>query len=249
MAERKARPRSRFVAYYEMVEVLQQPGCPVCTRQGIASKRALGALLYEQATDPLTRRRLLGSRGLCNWHAWMLPEIRDSALGTALVYKHLLQDVLKTFPGLSEPQTPSRWQRFVDQLSRRREKAAGPEGHRGQRADCPVCRLCRRAERNDIRTILTFWAEPELAQAFGRSAGLCLPHLLACTQICRGHANLPSVLADHVRRFRELTEELEEFIRKRDYRFQREPYGPERDSWKRVLEVFVGQAGVFGPER
>jgi len=249
MPERQPRSRSRFVAYYEMVEVLQQPGCPVCTRQDIASKRALGALLYEQVTDPLTRRHLLGSRGLCNWHAWMLPEIRDSALGTALVYKHLLQDVLRTFPGLSEHQTLSRWQRLVDQVSRRRGKAAGPEGHRGQRADCPVCRLCRRAERNDVRTILTFWAEPEFAQAFGQSAGLCLPHLLASAQICRGHANLPSVLADHVRRCQELIEELEEFIRKRDYRFQREPYGPERDSWRRVLEVFVGQTGVFGPER
>jgi len=249
MSERQTRSRSRFVAYYEMVEVLQKPGCPVCTRQDIASRRALGALLYEQVTDPLTRRHLLGSRGLCNWHAWMLPEIRDSALGTALVYKHLLQDALKTFPGLSARPSPSRWRRLVDQVSRRRRIPAAPEGHRGQKIDCPLCRLCRRAERNDVRTILAFWAEPEFAAAFGRSTGLCLPHLLACGQICRGHANLPSVLADHGRRFGELAGELEEFIRKRDYRFQREPYGPERDSWQRVLEVFVGQAGVFGPER
>ncbi len=249
MSEGQVQSRSRFVAYHEMLEVLRRPGCPLCTRQDIASRRALGALLYEQVTDPLTRRHLLGSRGLCNWHAWMLPEIRDSALGTALVYKHLLQDVLKTFPDLSEQRAPSRWQRLVDQMTRRQRKVEGPEGHRGQKVNCPVCRLCRRAERNDARTILTFWAEPEFAQAFKQSTGLCLPHLLGCAEICRGHANLPSVLADHVRRFQELTGELEEFIRKRDYRFQREAYGPERDSWKRVLEVFVGQAGVFGPER
>jgi hypothetical protein len=249
MSERQGRPRSRFVAYFELLEVLQQPGCPVCTRQEIASKRALGALLYEQVTDPLTRRHLLGSRGLCNWHAWMLPEIPDSALGTALVYKHLLQDLLQAFPGLLEHRSPSRWRRLVDQVSRRRKRVAEPARRRGQTADCPVCRLCRRAERNDVRTIVTFWAEPEFAQAFKQSSGLCLPHLLACAQICRGHASLPSVLADHARRFQELTGELEEFIRKRDYRFQREAYGPERDSWRRVLEVFVGRAGVFGPER
>jgi hypothetical protein len=249
MPEGQTRSRTGFVAYYEILNLLQRPGCPLCTRQGIASKRALGSLLYEQVTDPQTRRHLLGSRGLCNWHAWMLPEIRDSALGTALVYKHLLQDVLKTFPGLAGRRPPSRWQRLVDQMTRRQRKAAGPEGHRGQTAYCPVCRLCRRTERNDARTILTFWAEPEFAQAFNQSTGLCLPHLLGCAEICLGHANLPSVLADHARRFRDLIGELEEFIRKRDYRFLREAYGPERDSWKRVLEAFVGQPGVFGPER
>jgi hypothetical protein len=249
MTERQARSRSRFVAYYEILEILPQPGCPICTRQTIASKRALGTLLYEQVTDPLTRRHLLGSRGLCNWHAWMLPEVCDSALGTALVYKHLLLDVLKTLPVLfSESQTPSRWQRLVDQVTRRQRN---PErrGRRGQTAGCPVCRLCRRAERNDLRTILAFWADPEFAQAFGQSTGLCLPHLLACSRLCRGHTNLPPLLAEHERKFQALAAELEEFIRKCDYRFQREAFGAERDSWRRVLELFVGQAGVFGPER
>jgi hypothetical protein len=249
MRERQARSRSRFVIYYEILEILQQPGCPVCTRQAIASKRALGALLYEQVTDPLTRRHLLGSRGLCNWHAWMLPEVQDSALGTALVYKHLLLDVLKTIPVLfSERQTPSRWQRLVDQVTRR-QRNPEPRGRRGQMAVCPVCRLCRRAERNDIRTILASWAELEFAEAFARSTGLCLPHLLACSRLCRGHVNLPPLLADHERRLQVLATELEEFIRKCDYRYQREAFGAERDSWQRVLEVFVGQAGIFGPER
>jgi hypothetical protein len=249
MSWRQARSRSRFVVYYELLEILQQPGCPICARQAIASKRALGALLYEQVNDPLTRRHLLGSRGLCNWHAWMLPEVRDSALGTALVYKHLLLDVLTAFSVLlSEVQTPSRWQRLVDQVTRR-QRNPEPRGRRGQKADCPVCRLCRRAERNDIRTILAFWAEPEFSQAFGKSTGLCLPHLVACSRAWQGHVNLPALLADHERRFQNLRTELEEFIRKCDYRFQREALGTERDSWRRVLEVFVGKAGVFGPER
>jgi hypothetical protein len=249
MRDGQARSRQRFVGYYEILEILQQPGCPICARQATASKRALGALLYEQVTDPLTRRHLLGSRGLCNWHAWMVPEVRDSALGTALVYKHLLLDVLKTFPVLfSEVQTPSRWQRLVDQMTRR-QRSPAPRARRGQTTDCPICRLCRRAERNDIRTILASWTDPEFARAFAQSSGLCLPHLVACSRSSRDHVNLPALLADHERRFQDLAAELEEFIRKCDYRYQREAYGTEGDSWRRVLEVFVGQSGVFGPER
>ena len=46
-----------------------------------------------------------------------------------------------------------------------------------------------------------------------------------------------------------LAAELEEFARKNDYRFATEAVGEEGSSWRRVLDVFVGRPGVFGPER
>jgi hypothetical protein len=37
-----------------------------------------------------------------------------------------------------------------------------------------------------------------------------------------------------------LSAELNEFIRKKDHRFQHESYGPEGDSWLRAIEAVVG---------
>jgi hypothetical protein len=38
-----------------------------------------------------------------------------------------------------------------------------------------------------------------------------------------------------------LNDELEEFLRKNDYRFQKEPFGAERDSWQRAISALSGQ--------
>jgi hypothetical protein len=42
---------------------------------------------------------------------------------------------------------------------------------------------------------------------------------------------------------------LGEFARKFDYRYADEAKGRESSSWHRALEIFVGRAAVFGPER
>ncbi|HEX7513113.1 MAG TPA: hypothetical protein VF464_07045, partial [Candidatus Methylomirabilis sp.] len=98
-------------------------------------------------------------------------------------------------------------------------------------------------------TILHFIGEAEFAAGFGRSAGLCLAHLCEVVAIGRVHPNLPALLAAHEARWTALAAELEEFARKNDYRFATEAVGEEGSSWRRVLDVFVGRPGVFGPER
>ncbi|MCX5734518.1 MAG: DUF6062 family protein, partial [candidate division NC10 bacterium] len=85
---------SKFVMYYELLEAFGKPGCPVCTNLERGSLKALNDMLYEQVTDPESRRRLVESRGYCNWHAWMLPRVQNSPLGAALIYRHLLAEAL-----------------------------------------------------------------------------------------------------------------------------------------------------------
>ena len=61
--------------------------------------------------------------------------------------------------------------------------------------------------------------------------------------------SVPALLAAHEAGWTALAAELEEFARKNDYRFAAEAVGEEGSSWRRVLDVFVGRPGVFGPER
>ena len=73
------------------------------------------------------------------------------------------------------------------------------------------------------------------------SDGLCLPHFRdVLAQPAPGPAPALLVAAQGAIWSR-LDGELEEFLRKSDYRFQKEPFGAERDSWQRAVSAVSGQ--------
>ncbi len=250
MILRSAGPSSKFITYFQLLDAFKEAGCPVCSLVERGALRALDGLMYEQVNDPFTRDRLLESQGFCNWHAWMLPSVRNSALGVALIYRHLLGETLGRLQATMRGSHPrGRWERL-------RERLAGPRGERPpilswrtKRPRCYLCMFARQSERDHLRTILEFVGEPEFAEGFARSAGMCLPHLTAATEIGRDHPNLRVLLTAHEARWKDLVWELEEFARKFDYRYADEAKDRESSSWHRVLEVFAGRAGLFGPER
>ena len=241
---------SKFVTYYELLDAFEKPGCPVCTNLERGSLKALDDMLYEQVTDPESRRRLVESRGYCNWHAWMLPGVQNSPLGVALIYRHILTEALARLQA-SRRETCERssWRRMWERVTRLHGGPTSLLEWWRTKSRCPLCGLARQSERESLGTILHFIGEAEFAAGFGRSAGLCLAHLCEAAAIGRDHANLPALLAAHETRWTALTAELEEFARKNDYRFATEAVGEEGSSWRRVLDVFVGRPGVFGPER
>lgn len=250
MILRSAQPSSKFIPYFQLLDACKEPGCPVCTQVERGALKALDGLMYEQVNDPFTRDRLLESHGFCNWHAWMLPGIGNSALGVALIYRHLLQETLEHLQAAGREARPrGRWHRLRERLTGSRQDRLPILAWRSKKSRCYMCSFARRSERDYLKTILDFIAESEFSEAFARSATLCLPHLYAAMDIGRDHPNLPILLAIHERRWQDLLWELEEFARKFDYRYAEEIKGRESSSWHRVLDVFVGRAGLFGPER
>ena len=241
---------SKFVTYYELLDAFGKPGCPVCCNLERGSLKALSDMLYEQVTDPASRRRLVESRGYCNWHAWMLPKVQNSPLGSALIYRHLLMEALEHLKkSLGSIQGQSRWQRVWEWFTRKHGGSTTLLDWWSGKRQCPLCVLVRQSEQESLRTILHFIGEAEFAAGFERSAGLCLAHLCEAAVIGRDHPNLRGLLTAHEARWSALAEELEEFARKCDYRFATEAVGQEGSSWRRALDVFVGRPGVFGPER
>ena len=241
---------SKFVTYYELLDAFGKPGCPVCTNLERGSLKALHDMLYEQVTDPESRRRLVESRGYCNWHAWMLPRVQNSPLGAALIYGHLLAEALARLQSSRrEARKRSSWQRMWERVTRVHGGPVPLLEWWSTKSRCPLCGLARQSERQSLGTILHFIGEAEFAAGFGRSSGLCLAHLCEAAAIGPDHPNLPALLAAHEARWTALAAELEEFARKNDYRFATEAVGEEGSSWRRVLDVFVGRPGVFGPER
>jgi hypothetical protein len=164
-----------------------------------------------------------------------------SALGAATMMQGVIKVLLRQVDS-GEPTTGSRLRALL-----RGEAGDGPAAESlaaalAPLAPCPVCAY--------ETTYAGHYAETLLRQAttgsatlaaYEASAGLCLPHFGdVLSRAAPGPAPAQLVAAQRAIWSR-LNDELEEFLRKSDYRFQKEPFGAERDSWQRAISSLSGQ--------
>ena len=86
---------------------------------------------------------------------------------------------------------------------------------------------------------------PEFRDAFLKSPGLCFTHLLLA--LASASPEGVAVLAEtEAMKFQGLVAELNEYVRKHDYRFSREPWGEESSSPWRAVRKMAGTEGAWG---
>jgi Family of unknown function (DUF6062) len=216
--------------YFELLEALQGGGCALCRLARKASDSYVNALLYEGVIDVPIRDELRNARGLCYRHAWRMTGKRGSVLGTAIIYR----DVVNTLAMALEEATaaPGRWRGNRDSLDRRLAPTT----------ECPACRLEADAERRAAKTLIKHLGAQEVTDAYLVSGGLCLPHF----RLLLSHASAKDAEAAarwQGKALSRLRDELDELIRKHDYRFQHEPVAEgEADAWQRAVAALVGEA-------
>ena len=235
---------AKFIGYFRLLEACAAPGCPVCECVVAESRSYLHALLYEQVTDPDTRRAVRASWGFCNWHAWMLLEIEHSIFGSAIIYEDLMRLALKRTERLADhAERPRRGWLSTLIGSLRRSSAA----HRYRdRAACPVCTAAADTERRYLDTLVRFVGDGDLCAAYTRSDGLCVPHLFAALEGNGQRPGAARLVAETCDKWRRLGRDLSSFVAKHDYR-NREPYtGAEATSYSRAFATLAGARGVFG---
>jgi hypothetical protein len=88
-------------------------------------------------------------------------------------------------------------------------------------------------------------AHEEMRAALEASPGLCVPHFLIALDRTRDPERQQYLIRLEEKRFRELLGELQEFCRKNDYRFRKEGFGKEGDSWARAVRMLTGSRDVF----
>jgi hypothetical protein len=224
----------------DWIEALPAPGCALCHMGQRKSQRYVETLLHEAVTDVDRRDTWREARGLCHWHAWMATETPQSAGSLAILYADVLHHDLEHLATLTAA-APVTWRRRSQRLLAQRLQG-WLRFWRQQRA-CPVCYLWREQERLYMHVLLEDWQEPELAQAFAASSGLCWRHTLHLVEQGGQHAHLQDVLTAQQAHLQRLQDELHEFIRKLDYRLARQAYGREADAWRRVVALYVGVHG------
>jgi len=221
---------------------MREKGCPVCHCVVRGSARFLDGLLYESVTDPFVRARIRESRGFCNWHAWMLPKAFCPQSGIAAIHEDILAQEIEALRHAARPRYGMSW------WDRLRGWFAPSRGRFGKQ--CTACAISADSdERNSLDIFIESLAEQEFYQGFTESFGLCLPHFRMLEARHPDHPNLGAVRRIQLAKLEALRAELLEFVRRQDYRYNREPMGPERDSWLRSIEMLVGKAHVFGSQR
>jgi hypothetical protein len=191
--------------------------------------RLIGSMAYEQVNDINLRQQLRRVGGFCNPHAFQWLREARSVLGTALIYR----DVLNAALGAIEAAGPANGQR--SRLLR------GLLGSRQSDAQCPMCQAQAEAETRYLDALLSLLAAD--ARAISDSEGLCRRHTLAAARSGRDGADLI------VRRTREVVDrmltDLDEVIRKEDYRFRDEPRSEaERSVPSRAIAWAAGADGL-----
>ncbi|PWU20539.1 MAG: hypothetical protein C5B48_12420 [Candidatus Rokuibacteriota bacterium] len=236
----------KFVGYFRLVEACGESGCPVCHCLLAEGRNYLDALLYEQVTDPDTRRAIRAAWGFCNWHTWMLLEIEHSLFGASIIYEDLVALTLQRIEQLQHKRVGApRRGGWLGVLWRRPRQRAVPAEYR-QRAVCPACAHAADAERRYLRTLLRVAEDGDLQAAYARSDGLCLPHLFAAVEENSGDSGANALVERTREKWARVGRDIASFVSKHDYR-NREPYTPaEAASYRRAFELLVGAKSVFG---
>jgi hypothetical protein len=240
----------KWISFYDLRDACALAGCPVCTLQSRAAARYLDNLFYERVNDVPTRLRLHQSLGLCPLHAWQATRVRDSESGLAIIYEDLLHTCQKrlrhTLKAVRRLAPAKGW------FDRWRAKINGqprPPHVLRTTAPCPICDHVQFFEELYLRELLDFFTDGDLLRAFEKSFGLCLPHVDRAIGLFPDHVNLRQLLEAQLKKIEGLRSELQEYLRKLDYRYADEPKGAEVTAWRRAVEMMVGQPPPGGRKR
>jgi len=226
----KRKPEKQLT-YFEVLDALKEAKeCPLCLLEARGVRRYLEALLYESVNDPLTRDALLRSKGYCHRHAHLLLSL-ESPLGTALLYQDQVNFFLRLLKQKSGATSRVSWRK--------------PHSIWKGQTICPVCRVQAENRRRYVSGLLRGLSEKEMRKAFENCPALCIPHFLIMMREAASDNLRHYILDIQQRKLSHLSYELKEFCRKYDYRFSHEPFGSERDSWRRAVNLIVGEEGIF----
>lgn len=231
-------PRTRD----ELLDAMRQPACALCVLVERIERKAVDLFLYDQVNDISRRDALRASRGLCLRHTEMLA-VGRSALGVAIISRDILRAMTTVLEGAGPGEGAP-----LDWLRRRLGGAGGAQlaERLGPQAGCPMCAEQPRIEAPLIAGLLRNLGDPAFAAAFDASAGLCRAHLAGALRAADSET-ARALAARQAALWRRLEADLDEFIRKHDYRFKDEIVEAERDVWRRALQIASGWYDTQGP--
>ena len=213
-----------------------ETACAVCQLTTRSVTRRLRAFLAEYVNDPATRETLRRARGFCAPHTRQLAMLGDP-LAIAILYSDLARLTRERWEqegieGVTSKGAASKAVASIGTLLARWRRFKAPVAVVAQ---CPGCGAQAEAEARNVEALAGSLSEPEVWEALQANGGLCIPHIQQILAKATP-ADAQRLLHLETLRLSDLQAELEEIIRKNDYRFRGEAWGPEKDAWRRALD-------------
>lgn len=249
-------------AYQELVRALDTPGCPVCAIAQTQARTHIGGILWDSVTDPDARARLDASLGLCGRHSREMLTFAGERLAIAIVQQAVIKAATRYLTIAPPPPrhtwrtrlatTWQRWRGNPDATPAQAvERTAPPASSADQPqmpAPCPACEVEARSEARVVEALVR-QLQNDLDARLEQAGGLCRPHLYFA--LARSTPDQHQALIDlHQNLWSTLTDNLGEFIRKRDHRFHHEPItDAERDAVERSVQIITGGDPLYPPRK
>jgi hypothetical protein len=221
---------AKHTTYFNLLEALKE-GCPFCFIINKTTHKTMDDFLYESVNDPGLRADIKASMGFCNRHAWQLQKFGDG-FGQAIVYDDLIKTVLENIKEIDTDVS-------IKDLLKRLGVTKPPK---------KICIFCKGEKDVEERYVSVLWEsfdDPEFSFHYKNSFGLCLPHISLALKKCKNAQFGKELISVEAVKLSGLIDELKEFMRKHDYRFSKEKFSKEGDSWIRAIEKFIGKEGIY----
>jgi len=220
---------------FDLEQEFAKKGCPVCNLLKEYDVKRIDSLLYEFVNDVDVRTEIRETLGFCNYHAWVMgkvageisPELLSSvggSEGVAMIYLDLVETLTNRLKSL------------VDGSLNIRAKMENSVGEL-----CAICTGRSHLEIAYLKNLLYNIADYAFAEKYAGSDGLCAIHILKTLQLLGYDRNKKELAMVEITRLEKLSIELQQFLRKHDYRFSDEGFGKEADSWVRALRKISGE--------
>ncbi|HOA24315.1 MAG TPA: DUF6062 family protein [Aggregatilineales bacterium] len=238
--KRRSAPSQR---YFDLVEALAGPGCPMCAILLQQADKLLQSILYERWKDQPTHDAIRARQGLCSGHAYQLTQYRGNVQTVAIFYRSAVDEVVRILDEM-ERSVPIG-------TGRRRRREARSEGavlaaRLAPRGPCIVCAALDETESRLVETMVEYFDDARLRESYEASDGLCLPHMQAVLAACDDRTMLRDLVAIQKRIWAQLRADVEAFIAK-----TREHSGDaieprEASSPSRAIRLMPGEHDLFG---
>lgn len=217
---------AKFIGFFNLMEAMKKPGCPVCLRILENTHHMMDSFLYESVNDPGLREKIRKDDGFCHRHTWQLARFGD-ALGGAILFQDILERLM--------PRLDSHQGKFLS-----RPPALAELG--GQK--CVFCRWEDESRDGAIGDIANHLDDPELLGAWNGPARLCIPHLIQVLARSNDDAARAKLLETHRAKYQALCDQMRQFVLEHSGDHRSNGFGAEKDSWLAAIESLVGRFGI-----
>jgi len=214
--------------------------CPLCVLREAAEEQYLWFFAHEGTNDGARLARLVPARGFCTRHGNLFARAvhreYGDAMGVANSYHYVALRLIDDLEALHHALSQTAARMDVEKMRRLVRK------YLQAKEPCPACAAANQAEGRAISCLLEVLTDPltneEWRDRLEKGGAFCWRHLLVLLERCEESTTTATIVQVQIAKWKLLETELEEYLRKRDYRFQHEPRGAEEESWKRALELF-----------